>query len=150
MASSAKRPREEESTAEAPIENLVELRDRLRSFAKEREWDQFHTPRNLALALVGEIGELCELFQWKGDAGAETGLPNWAAPKKEHLGEELADCLMYIVRLADKCDISLSGAVAKKLRKNGSKYPADRVRGSSKKYTEYAENGGGGGGSTSA
>ena len=81
--------------------NLTQLREQLRAFAVERNWDQFHTPRNICLALVGEIGELAECFQWKGDTGAATGLPDWPADKKEHLGEELADCLLYLVRLAD-------------------------------------------------
>ena len=117
--------------------DLESLRRRLRGFAAERDWDQFHTPRNLALALVGEVGELCECFQWRGDSGAELGLPDWAPAKRSHLGEELADCLLYLVRLADKCDVDLPAAAAAKLRKNAAKYPAQQVRGSAKKYTEY-------------
>lgn len=136
MASPKKRSRDDEG---GEISDLVDLRDQLREFAVQREWDQFHTPRNLALALVGEIGELCEIFQWKGDAGAAPGLALFTAAQKEHLGEELADCLMYIIRLADKCDINLPRACRDKIRKNAAKYPADRVRGSSKKYNEYKE-----------
>ena len=130
--------------------NLLVVRDLLRSFAKERDWDQFHTPRNICLALVGEIGELCECFQWKGDAGAGEGLPNWEERKREALGDELADVLLYLVRLADKCDIDLSAVTAKKLRRNAEKYPADRVRGSSKKYNEYGNGRSSGAGSSSA
>jgi len=73
--------------------SLDELRLRLQSFAAERDWDKFHTPRNLALALVGEVGELCECFQWKGDHGAPLHLPDWPADKKTHLGEELSGTL---------------------------------------------------------
>ena len=104
---------------------------------------QFHTPRNICLALVGEVGELCECFQWRGDAGASHGLPNWEAKKRDALGDELADVLLYLVRLADQCEIDLAGVTAKKLRKNAAKYPADLVKGSSKKYDEYATGGGG-------
>ena len=128
---------EDDEEEDASSDSLHALRDRLRAFASLREWDQFHTPRNLALALVGEVGELCECFQWRGDAGASIGLPEWEDKKRDALGEELADVLLYLVRLADKCDVDLAGAAAKKLRKNASKYPADLVRGSSKKYNEY-------------
>ena len=117
--------------------NGGQLRERLRDFAKERDWDQFHTPRNICLALVGEVGELAECFQWKGDAGAAAGLPGWEDAKREHLGEELADVLLYLVRLADKCDIDLAAAADRKLAKNAAKYPAAKVRGSSLKYNEY-------------
>ena len=103
---------------------------------------QFHTPRNICLALVGEVGELCECFQWRGDAGASLGLPGWDAKKRDALSDELADVLLYLVRLADKCEIDLPGATARKLRKNAAKYPADLVKGSSKKYDEYATGGG--------
>ena len=123
--------------ADTSCDSLLAVRNRLRAFAQAREWDQFHTPRNICLALVGEVGELCECFQWKGDAGAALGLPNWEAKKRDALGEELADVLLYLVRLADKCDVDLAAVTAAKLAKNAQKYPADRVRGSSKKYNEY-------------
>jgi len=117
--------------------SLDELRLRLQSFAAERDWDKFHTPRNLALALVGEVGELCECFQWKGDHGAPLHLPDWPADKKTHLGEELSDCLMYLIRLSDKVGIDLPAACLRKMHRNAIKYPAHLVRGSSKKYDEY-------------
>ena len=117
------------------------MRDELRSFAAQREWDQFHTPRNLVLALTGEVGELAECFQWKGDAGCSEGLPEWPESKRSHLGEELSDVLLYLVRLADKCGIDLPAAASSKLLRNASKYPADLVRGSSRKYTEYGGRG---------
>jgi dCTP diphosphatase len=124
-------------TSPSDFDSLTHTREYLRQFARERDWDQFHTPRNLCLAFVGEVGELAECFQWRGDAGAEPGLADWAAPKKEHLGEELADCLLYIVRLADKCGVDLPAATQRKLGLNAAKYPAKLVKGSSKKYNEY-------------
>ena len=117
--------------------SLEQLRQKLRDFAVERDWDQFHTPRNIALALVGEVGELAECFQWSGDAGCATGLPDWPQKKKDHLGEELADVLLYLVRLSDKCGVDLPAAAEAKLLKNAAKYPAALVKGSSKKYNEY-------------
>eukprot|EP01122_Echinamoeba_exundans_P006514 TRINITY_DN1851_c0_g1_i3.p1 TRINITY_DN1851_c0_g1~~TRINITY_DN1851_c0_g1_i3.p1 ORF type:complete len:165 (+),score=8.01 TRINITY_DN1851_c0_g1_i3:57-497(+) len=84
---------------------LESLRNALKSFARERDWEQYHTPRNLALALVGEVGELCEIFQWRADAELSPGLPGWSPADKEHLGEELSDVLLYLIRLADRCQI---------------------------------------------
>lgn len=115
--------------------DLIELREALRAFAAERDWDQFHEPKNLLLALVGEVGELAEIFQWLTlDQASRIGdLPD----VKAKVSEELADTLMYLVRLADKVNIDLSDAVTKKLEKNAEKYPADLVYGSAKKYDEY-------------
>ena len=118
---------------------LAQLRGALRDFAAEREWDQYHTPRNLCLALTGEMGELAECFQWRSDADCAPGLPSWTAAEKEHLGEELADCLMYLVRLADRSGIDLADAALRKLAKNRAKYPADKCKGSAAKYHAYAE-----------
>ena len=121
----------------APPVTLESLRRQLAAFALVRDWDQFHSPRNLALALVGEVGELCEIFQWRGDAGCGPGLPGWTDADKTHLGEELADVLLYLVRMADRCGVDLGAAAEAKLEKNARKYPADRARGSSAKYTAY-------------
>jgi dCTP diphosphatase len=118
--------------------DLVQVRDWLRKFAAERDWDQFHTPRNITLALVGEVGELSECFQWCTDETAAPGLPGWKESKREHLGEELADVLLYLVRLADKCSVDLPAAAARKIQKNAMKYPAALVKGSSKKYSDYS------------
>jgi dCTP diphosphatase len=119
----------------SPAPTLESLRGQLASFAADRDWDQYHTPRNLALALVGEVGELCEIFQWQGEVAR--GCSNFSEEKRTHLGEELADVLLYLVRLADTCAIDLPAAAQRKLQKNGEKYPASLVRGSSKKYNEY-------------
>jgi dCTP diphosphatase len=105
--------------------NIRDIREEVRSFAKARQWDQFHTPRNVLLALVGELGELAEIFQWQGDSPesssqAEGGeedddkiLKNREKLKKqlEHVGQELADCSIYLIRLADLCHIDLEGGV---------------------------------------
>uniref|UniRef100_A0AAV1UXX2 dCTP pyrophosphatase 1 n=1 Tax=Peronospora matthiolae TaxID=2874970 RepID=A0AAV1UXX2_9STRA len=117
-----------------PTMTLEGLRKRIAEFADERDWNQFHTPRNLLLALTGEVGELCEIFQWKGEV---ENTEDWSARDKEHLGEEISDVLIYLVRLADKCDVNLPAALSDKIAKNAQKYPAELVRGSSKKYNEY-------------
>lgn len=116
---------------------LERLRALMAEFADARDWAQYHTPRNLALALTGECGELAEIFQWRGDAGAAPGLPGWSARDVEHVGEELSDVLLYTVRLADRCGIDLAAAALAKLRKNAAKYPAEQARGRSDKYTAY-------------
>ncbi|KAG8195280.1 hypothetical protein JTE90_028430 [Oedothorax gibbosus] len=95
--------------------NLEQIRESISNFAKERNWEQYHQPRNLLLAMVGEVGELSEIFQWKGEV--KKGLPGWSEEEKEHLGQELSDVLLYLVRLSDTCHIDLPAAVVKK---NGS------------------------------
>lgn len=101
----------------------------LRDFAVERDWEQFHTPKNLAMALGAEAGELIEIFQWLTPADSES--PNPAT--RNHVGEELADVLQYAVRLADLLEIDLEEAFWKKLRANEKRYPADEVRGNAEK-----------------
>jgi NTP pyrophosphatase (non-canonical NTP hydrolase) len=71
---------------------LARLRADVAAFAEARDWNQFHTPRNLTLALTGEVGELAECFQWRADGDCAPGLPNWSDADKHHLGEELSDC----------------------------------------------------------
>ena len=106
-------------------------------FANERDWDQFHSPRNLVLAMMGEVGEIAECFQWKGDEKCQNNLEGWKNEKLIHLGEELSDVLLYLVRLADRCNIDLAAAAARKLVINGLKYPAAAVKGRSEKYDTY-------------
>lgn len=89
--------------------NFETLRASMSEFAAERNWDQYHTPRNLVLALVGEVGELAEIFQWTGEVSKED-VANWDAKKREHLGEEMSDVLLYLIRLADRCTIDLPKA----------------------------------------
>ncbi len=113
--------------------DLQRLRALVRSFVDERDWDQFHTPKNLSAALSVEAAELLEHFQWlnKGDA-AELG-----ADKLVEVRHEMADVLVYLVRLADKLDVDLFTAVEEKMVLNRAKYPADVVRGDARKYYEY-------------
>ncbi|XP_042513609.1 dCTP pyrophosphatase 1-like [Macadamia integrifolia] len=112
---------------------LEELKKKMADFARERDWDQFHSPRNLLLALVGEVGELSEIFQWKGEV--PKGLPDWKEEEKEHLGEELSDVLLYLVRLSDICGVDLGKAALRKVQLNAIKYPVKFCKGSSEKYT---------------
>jgi dCTP diphosphatase len=104
----------------------------LRAFAAERDWDQFHTPKNLACALSVEAAELLEHFQWLPDSAPS----NVLLEKQELIAQELGDVLLYLVRLSDKLGVDLIEAAVRKLRINAEKYPVDRARGSSKKYSE--------------
>ena len=115
------------------LSSIEALRDRLREFARERDWDQFHTPKNLSMALIAEAAELVEHFQWV-DGDKSHLLEEKLRPSVE---EELADIFIYLVRIADKLGIDLYAAAERKIDINARKYPADRVRGSAKKYTEY-------------
>jgi dCTP diphosphatase len=111
---------------------LRQLRDALRDFAAEREWDQFHTPRNLATALAVEAAELLEPFQWLDDAQSRALSPVTRAAVEE----EMADVLLYLVRLADRLDVDLERAAHAKLARNAEKYPVEKARGTSRKYDE--------------
>lgn len=117
------------------LNSIDSLRDRLREFARERDWDQFHTPKNLSMALIGEAAELVEHFQWV-DGNSSHLLDDKVRPSVE---EEIADIFIYLVRIADKLDIDLYSAAERKIAINARKYPADKVKGSSKKYTEYED-----------
>ncbi|XP_067119227.1 dCTP pyrophosphatase 1-like [Centruroides vittatus] len=116
---------------------LEDLRQIQAEFSRARNWDQYHQPRNLLLALVGEMGELAELFQWKGEV--KEGLPDWTEEQKIHLSEELSDVLIYLIRLADKCHVDLPAAALRKIALNGQKYPVRKAWGSDKKYNEYED-----------
>lgn len=111
---------------------FVDLRDRLRFFAEARDWDQFHSPKNLAAALSVEAAELLEHFQWLKEADSFALSPE----KRAEVAEEIADVLLYLVRLADKLDIDVHDAALRKIDVNAQKYPADKARGSMRKYTE--------------
>jgi len=119
-----------------PMVSLEDLRHAMQQFVAERDWDKFHAPRNLLLAMVGEVGELAEIFQWRGEV--DKGLPGFNPEDKEHVSQELADILLYVVRLADVCGIDLGQAAYSKLHLNSQKYPAEYVRGSAAKYTTYS------------
>lgn len=111
---------------------FAELRDRLRAFADERDWRQFHAPKNLAAALSVEAAELLEHFQWLGEDASRHLTPEQLAPVRE----ELADVLIYLVRLADELGIDLASAARDKIQLNARKYPVEKSRGSIRKYTD--------------
>ena len=120
-----------QNSAENP-QGLTQLRDALREFAAERDWDQFHSPKNLASALSVEAAELLECFQWLTEEQSRNLNPEQLAVARE----ELADVLNYLVRLADKLDVNLVEAAREKMRKNALKYPADKSRGNATKYSK--------------
>jgi dCTP diphosphatase len=111
---------------------LDALRLRLRDFAAERDWEPFHTPKNLAMALACEAAEVMEHFLWL-DGEASGALPD---AKRAAVAEELADVLIYLVRLADRLDVDLLAAAVAKVARNAERYPADKVRGRAVKYDE--------------
>jgi dCTP diphosphatase len=104
------------------VSDLIELRDRMRVFTEERNWAQFHDPKSLILALVGEVGEVAELFQWL-PAGEALDLTH-EDPLHTRVAEELADVLTYLVRLADVLDIDLAEAALRKLDDSSTRFPA--------------------------
>ncbi|MDH5300018.1 MAG: nucleotide pyrophosphohydrolase [Gammaproteobacteria bacterium] len=114
-------------------DNLSNIKQRLRDFANERDWDQYHTPKNLSMALSVEAAELMEHFQWLSEAESR----QLSADKLKAVSYEMADIFVYLIRIADKLDIDLLATVDEKLVINAQKYPAERVKGSHKKYTEY-------------
>ena len=111
---------------------LTQLRDSLRQFAAERDWDQFHSPKNLAMALAVEAAELLERFQWVTEEDSR----HLAPAELARVREEMADVLNYLVRLADQLDVNLLDAATEKIALNALKYPVDKARGSAKKYSE--------------
>lgn len=112
---------------------LSALSEALQAFADKRDWQQFHTPKNLSMALTVEAGEILEIFQWM--TPQQSLSLNDA--KNIELADELGDTFIYLVRLADMAGIDLMAAAQSKLEKNKAKYPAAIVKGSPKKYTEY-------------
>lgn len=115
-----------------PLVDVSGLARALRVFAAQRDWQGFHTPKNLVMALTGEVGELVEIFQWltpeqSGGVGSDPATAR-------HVRDELADVLIYLVRLADVLGVDFEQAVRAKLEANARKYPSDKVRGSSTKY----------------
>lgn len=116
---------------QAPLVDVSQLAQALAQFAKDRDWNQFHTPRNLVMALTGEVGELNEIFQWMPEQVARDAAKS--SDTAIAVRDELADVLMYLVRLASVLEVDLNQAVTDKLVKNAEKYPAELVSGSSKK-----------------
>ncbi len=115
--------------------DLNHLKNRLRYFAQARDWEQFHSPKNLAMALSVEVAEIVEHFQWLTEEQSRS-LPE---KKLKEVETELADTLIYLVRLADKLDIDLLKAAQDKIEGNEQRYPVDKAKGNAKKYTELDE-----------
>jgi NTP pyrophosphatase (non-canonical NTP hydrolase) len=111
---------------------LEKLKKRLRDFAEIRDWDQFHSPKNLSMALSAEVAEIIEHFQWLTEEQSK----NLPQNKLDEVETELADTLIYLIRLADKLDIDLLAAAQSKIELNEQKYPVDKAKGNAKKYTE--------------
>ena len=114
------------------MQSLEQIKNRLREFASERDWDQFHSPKNLSMALIVEAAELVEHFQWLTEDQSQT-LP---AEKLAEVEQEIADIQIYLIRLADKLGVDMEKAVNAKIELNAKKYPADKVRGSAAKYSD--------------
>jgi NTP pyrophosphatase (non-canonical NTP hydrolase) len=115
------------------MRDLEELKARVRAFVAERDWERFHSPKNLAMALSVEASELVELFQWLSED--ESAALDDA--QRRRVAAELADVLWFLVRLSDRLDIDLLEAAGQKLVENAKKYPAEKVRGQARKYTDY-------------
>ena len=114
-------------------DSLEQLRQSLQRFAAARDWDQFHSPKNLAMALIAEAAELVEHFQWLNEEQSR----RLDEAKLEAVSQELADVLIYLVRTADKLGIDLIAAARKKMAINEARYPADKVRGDARRASEY-------------
>jgi len=116
-------------------DSLEQLNARLLRFAQERDWEQFQSPKNLAMALAGEAGELLEHFQWL----TEEQSANLSPEKQRAVSHELADILNYLVRLAQRLDIDLLAATNEKIAINERRYPAEKVRGDARRASEYSQ-----------
>lgn len=114
-------------------DSIDALRARVNQFVEERDWAQFHSPKNLAMAMIVEAAEVVEHFQWMTEADSR----QLDAATKEKVGQELADTLVYLLRIAEVCGIDLLAAANAKIDLNAQKYPVEKCRGSNAKYTEY-------------
>ncbi|MCK4634908.1 MAG: nucleotide pyrophosphohydrolase [Candidatus Aenigmarchaeota archaeon] len=114
--------------------NVHELKEIVRKFCEDRDWDQYHGAKDLAMALIIESAELLEHFRWKSEKEVKELFEN--PEKKEQISDEMADVLYFLLRLAQRYDIDLSESLKRKIEKNDKKYPVEKARGSNKKYTE--------------
>ncbi|WP_049632299.1 nucleotide pyrophosphohydrolase [Cellvibrio sp. pealriver] len=113
------------------MNSLDNLKLALRKFAEERDWDQFHSPKNLSMALAGEAGELLEQFQWLSEDQSK----NLSNQKRLAVADEIADIQLYLIRLADKLELDILAECTRKIAINAEKYPIDKSKGKSDKYT---------------
>ena len=113
--------------------DIKKIQQRLEKFAKDRDWDQFHSPKNLTMALSVEVSELVEIFQWSNTGGLEE-IKDPEIRKK--IEEEVADIFIYLLKISGKLDLDIKKIINEKIDKNEKKYPVDKSHGSSKKYTD--------------
>ncbi|HJE02298.1 MULTISPECIES: nucleotide pyrophosphohydrolase [Arcobacteraceae] len=116
--------------------NIEKIKQRIQKFSDDRNWEEFHNPKNLVMALNGEVGELNEIFQW---LNFEESI-NLPEDVKEHTKEEVADIAIYLIRICMKLDIDLEEAILNKMIKNELKYPSETSQAGSKKYSKSREN----------
>ncbi|HCF5959392.1 TPA: nucleotide pyrophosphohydrolase [Pseudomonas aeruginosa] len=123
------------ASSPSSLVDVGQLAAALERFAAERNWAQFHSPKNLVMALTGEVGELSEIFQWMDEEQSKDAArhPDTA----QAVQDELADVLMYLVRLASVLGVDLDAAARQKLEQNNRKYPVEKARNSSKKYDQF-------------
>lgn len=114
--------------------DFITIQNKIREFAKARDWDQFHSPKNLIMALTGEVGELAEIFQWLSSEEAQT-IGN-GHKKTDDVKDEIADVLIYTLRLADVLGLNSEELIHRKMAKNAQKYPVHLAKGNAQKYTE--------------
>lgn len=119
----------------ADILDIDKIKSMLQKFADARDWNQFHNPKNLAMSLASEAGELLEIFRWMSDRDSSQAHEDKALQEK--IAHELADIGLNLIRLAGLLEVNLSKAIQEKMAIIEERYPADRVKGSSKKYDEY-------------
>ena len=115
------------------MNSLHALTEQIRAFARERDWDRFHSPKNLSMALIAEAAELLEHFQWITEEESHALSP----AKLQEVKHEIADVFIYLIRLSDRLNVDLLAAAKEKLELNTVKYPAEKVRGNARKYSEY-------------
>ena len=113
--------------------NVEEIQKRLRKFAADRDWEKFHSPKNLTMALSVEVAELVEIFQWSNSGGLDE-IEN--PDIRKNIEEELADIFIYLLKISDKLNIDIDKSIHQKIEKNEKKYPIDKSFGSSKKYKD--------------
>ena len=116
-------------------DSLKNLRERINAFVQERDWEQFHSPKNLAMAMIVEAAELVEHFQWNTAEESYQLTPE----KREQVSHELADTFVYLLRIAEVTGVDLIAATNAKIDLNAKKYPVEKVKGSNAKYTAYRE-----------
>ena|SRR3989338_2761003 len=114
---------------------INELKEKVKKFSEERDWNQYHNPKDLAIGIITEASELLEHFRFKSEKEAEEMLKD--SKKRNELSEELADILYFVLRLAQKYDIDLTDELNKKMKKSHKKYPLEKAKGSNKKYSEF-------------